>query len=68
MTGVQTCALPIYPALPLVLDKVYPCSEVVEIDYNIPGCGPSGDIIYQTLASLLTGKFRGFERELIKFD
>lgn len=63
-----THQIPNDPALPLVLDKVYPLSEVVEIDYNIPGCGPSGDIIYNTLASLLAGKFRGFERELIKFD
>ncbi len=63
-----THQIPNDPALPLVLDKVYPCSEVVEIDYNIPGCAPSGDIIFNTLAGLLTGKFRGFERELIKFD
>lgn len=63
-----THQIPNDPALPLVLDKVYPLSEVVEIDYNIPGCAPSGDIIYNTLANLLAGKFRGFERELIKFD
>ena len=64
----DTHQIPNDPALPLVLDKVYPCSEVVEIDYNIPGCAPSGDVIFNTLAGLLTGKFRGFERELIKFD
>ena len=63
-----THQIPNDPVLPLVLDKVYPCSEVVEIDYNIPGCAPTGDVIYSTLASLLAGKFRGFERELIKFD
>ncbi len=56
------------PALPLLLDEVYPCSEVVEIDYNIPGCAPTGDVIYETLISLLAGKFRGFEREKIRFD
>lgn len=64
----ETHQIPNDPALPLLLDEVYPCSEVVKIDYNIPGCGPSGDIIYNTLAGLLAGKFRGFERELIKFD
>ena len=63
-----THQIPNDPALPLVLDKVYPCSEVVEIDYNIPGCAPSGDVIFNTLAGLLSGKFRGFEREMIKFD
>ena len=64
----DTHQVPNDPALPLVLDKVYPCGDVVEIDYNIPGCAPSGDVIFNTLAALLTGKFRGFERELIKFD
>ena len=56
------------PALPLLLDEVYPCSQVVEIDYQIPGCAPSGDIIFDTLSKLLTGRFRGFERDMIKFD
>ena len=60
--------IPNDPALPLLLDEVYACSEVVEIDYNIPGCAPSGDIIFDTLSRLLAGKFRGFEREMIKFD
>ena len=60
--------IPNDPALPLLLDEVYPCSEVVEIDYQIPGCAPTGDVIFDTLSQLLAGKFRGFEREQIKFD
>ena len=60
--------IPNDPALPLLLDEVYACSEVVEIDYNIPGCAPTGDVIYETLSRLLVGKFRGFEREKIRFD
>lgn len=56
------------PALPLILDRVYSCSEVVKIDYQIPGCAPTGDVIYDTLSRLLTGKFRGFDREKIRFD
>jgi NAD-reducing hydrogenase small subunit len=39
--------IPNDPALPLLLDEVYPCSEVVEIDYQIPGCAPTGDVIYR---------------------
>jgi NAD-reducing hydrogenase small subunit len=54
--------------LPLVLDKVYPCSEIVDIDYQIPGCAPSGDVIFNTLAGLLTGKFAGFDRATLRFD
>ena len=39
-----------------------------KIDYQIPGCAPSGDIIYDTLVALLAGKFDGFDRHTIRFD
>ena len=67
-TNNTTHNIPNDPALPLLLDEVYPCSEVVEIDYNIPGCAPTGDVIHDTLVKLLAGKFHGFEREKIRFD
>jgi NAD-reducing hydrogenase small subunit len=35
-------AIPNDPEIPLLLDKVYPCHEVVKIDYHLPGCPPSG--------------------------
>lgn len=60
--------IPNDPALPLLLDEVYPCSAVVEIDHTIPGCAPEGPLIYDTLVKLLDGRFRGFERERIRFD
>lgn len=60
--------IPNDPALPLLLDEVYACSEVVEMDYQIPGCAPTGDVIFETLSGLLTGRFCGFEREKIRFD
>ena len=60
--------IPNDPALPLLLDEVYPCSEVVEIDYQIPGCAPTGDVIFDTLTRILAGKFDGFPRETIAFD
>ncbi len=56
-----TRQIPNDPVLPLVLDRVYPCSEIVDIDYQIPGCAPSGDIIFTTLVALLDGKFKGFD-------
>lgn len=61
-------SIPNDPSLPLLLDEVYPCNEVVEIDYNIPGCAPSGDVIYDTLIRLLAGRFDGFEPMSIRFD
>lgn len=60
--------IPNDPALPLILDKVYNCSEVVKIDYQIPGCPPSGDILWQTLSALIHGQPEDLPRELIKYD
>jgi len=47
--------MPNDPALPLMLDKVYLCSEVVNMDYVIPGCPPSGDLLWSILSALVTG-------------
>jgi NAD-reducing hydrogenase small subunit len=60
--------IPNDPALPLLLDKVYPCQDVVEIDIQIPGCAPDGTLIHDTLIQLLDGRFEGFEPERIRFD
>jgi NAD-reducing hydrogenase small subunit len=54
--------------LPLLLDKVYPCNEVVRIDYFLPGCPPSADTIWQALTALLTNKPLELPYELIKYD
>jgi NAD-reducing hydrogenase small subunit len=48
--------IPNDPEIPLLLHRVYPCHEVVKIDYFIPGCPPPADAIWDTLVSLLTGK------------
>ena len=60
--------IPNDPVLPLLLDKVYPCGDVVRIDHQIPGCAPSGDIIYDTLVKLLSGSFAGFDPHTTRFD
>ncbi len=54
--------------IPLLLDKVYPCHEVVKIDYHLPGCPPSADTLWQALTALLGGKPVEFPYELIKYD
>ena len=33
--------------IPLLLNKVYPCHEVVKIDYHLPGCPPSADTLWE---------------------
>jgi NAD-reducing hydrogenase small subunit len=54
--------------LPLILDKVYPIQSVVKIDYYLPGCPPSADLIWQALVALLTNKPLDLPYELIKYD
>ena len=54
--------------IPLILDRVYTCQEVVKIDYFLPGCPPSADTIFETLVALLTDKPIDLPYELIKYD
>ena len=55
-------------ALPLILDKVYNLAEVVKVDYQIPGCPPSGDTFLQTLTALIEGRPVELDYDLIKYD
>jgi len=60
--------IPNDPELPLLLDKVYPCHEVVKIDYHLPGCPPPADTLWEALVALLTDKPVELPYELIKYD
>lgn len=60
--------LPNDPDIPIMLDKVYPCHEVVKIDYFLPGCPPSADTLWAALVALLKGDEVGLPYELIKYD
>ena len=54
--------------LPLLLDRVYACHEVVEIDHYLPGCPPSADAIWAVLNAILEGKPVELPYLLIKYD
>ncbi len=60
--------IPNDPELPILLDKVYPCNEVVKIDYHLPGCPPRADLIWEALVGLITGNDMKLPYELIKYD
>jgi NAD-reducing hydrogenase small subunit len=60
--------LPNDPEIPLLLDRVYPCHEVVKIDYHMPGCPPPADTLWEALVALLTDKPVKLPYELIKYD
>jgi len=56
------------PDIPLLLNKVYPCHEVVKIDYFLQGCPPPADAIWAALTALLTNQPVKLPYELIKYD
>ncbi|MCX6233796.1 MAG: NADP oxidoreductase [Bacteroidetes bacterium] len=60
--------LPNDSELPMLLDRVYPCHEIVKIDYFLPGCPPRADLIWDALVALITGKEMKLPYEVIKFD
>jgi NAD-reducing hydrogenase small subunit len=60
--------IPNDPDIPLILDRVYPCHEVVKIDYHLPGCPPPADTIWEALVALLNNKPLDLPYELIKYD
>ena len=56
------------PDIPLLLDKVYPCHEVVKIDYYLQGCPPPADTLWAALTALLSRQPVKLPYELIKYD
>ena len=60
--------IPNDPEIPLLLNRVYPCHEVVKIDYFLPGCPPSADTLWEALVALLNNKPLDLPYELIKYD
>ncbi len=63
-----TNEIPNDPALPLILDRVYTCVEVVKIDYQIAGCPPSGDALWQALTALINDDKTALPSEMIRYD
>jgi NAD-reducing hydrogenase small subunit len=54
--------------LPMLLDRVYPCHEIVKIDYYLPGCPPRAELIWNALVALVTGDELKLPYEVVKFD
>jgi NAD-reducing hydrogenase small subunit len=60
--------IPNDPEIPLLLNRVYPCHEVVKIDHFIPGCPPPADAIWQVLLGLLEGRSVEVDYADLKYD
>ncbi len=54
--------------LPLLLDRVVPCQDVVPIDLFLPGCPPPADAIWTVLQQILHGEPVSLAPELLRYD
>ena len=60
--------IPNHEDIPKILNNVYPCNEIVKIDYFIPGCPPSPGHIWKAVKSVLLGKEFDIAHEEFKYD
>jgi NAD-reducing hydrogenase small subunit len=60
--------VPFHKKIPILTTKVYPCHEVVKMDYFIPGCPPSADAIFKVFDDLINGRPVDLPTSLNEFD
>ncbi|KQB57422.1 NADP oxidoreductase [Cupriavidus metallidurans] len=60
--------IPFHPDIPRITTKVYPCHEVVKMDYFIPGCPPDGDAIFKVLDDLVNGRPFDLPSSINRYD
>ena len=60
--------IPNHEDIPKILDKVYACSEVVDIDFFIPGCPPSANHIWKVVTNLLFDQEYSVLFSEVKYD
>lgn len=66
--GVDNPLIPNDAELPMLLNQVYPVHEVVKIDYVLPGCPPSAELIWEFLTAIIQGREVKFETDMIHYD
>jgi NAD-reducing hydrogenase small subunit len=60
--------IPFHPEIPRITTKVYPCHEVVKMDYFIPGCPPDEDAVFKVLDDLANGRPVALPRSINRYD
>ena len=60
--------IPLHPEIPQLTDRVYPCHEVVHMDYFLPGCPPSNDAVFAILDAVAHGRPIELPTSLTHFD
>lgn len=66
--GLDQARIPDDPELPKILNKVHPVQEVVKVDYVLPGCPPTADMIWELLTALLEGREPVYNQEIVRYD
>jgi NAD-reducing hydrogenase small subunit len=51
-----------------LLPRVKPVNEVIKVDFYIPGCPPSADIIFYVLNELIEGRIPKLEGERLTYE
>jgi NAD-reducing hydrogenase small subunit len=54
--------------IPMILNRVYPIRELVKVDYVLPGCPPTAELIWNALYALVTGGEIEAPYEAIRYD
>ena len=67
-TEVDADVIPGHEDIPKLLNNVYPCNEVVKIDYYIPGCPPNAQHIWKVVKSILLGEEFSIAHDEFKYD
>jgi NAD-reducing hydrogenase small subunit len=66
---VEKALIPNDEELPVILDRVYPCHEIVKVDAYLPGCPPRADLFYEALLAIKEGRpLNHFSYENFKYD
>ena len=68
VVGNKDKIIPNDPEIPILLDRIYPCHEIVKIDYFLPGCPPSADLIWEALIAIINDEEMKLDYSDIKFD
>jgi len=66
--GIEHPVIPNDPELPLLLDRVYPIHEIVQVDFTLPGCPPPADAFYELISAVAAGRAPALDYALRRFD
>jgi len=66
--GLDNTLIPDDPELPMILNQVHPVQDVVKVDYMLPGCPPTAEMIWDALTALIEGREPSFTLDEVRYD